>query len=277
MAGGVEMGGNPMMGEAQMGMDGQQMGMGGVPPQMNMMNPQMMGDQAPHLVCLARQERVVVKEKVNVLEAITAMIGAEIDQANKYNIFGDGGEHELFYAVETTDCWSRYLKQCCPDCASWNLNVDYTENGANYTAYKIERPTTCTCLCFNRPKMTVTDVTSGKRIGGMSDPFACCDLTFTVSDENDNPAIKAKGGCCQWGLCCAIPCGPCKEVNFSLEDANTGEEIGHLQKKITSCGKALADADNYTVEFGRVSHPQWKALLLALTIFIDFRYFNTSR
>lgn len=30
---------------------------------------------------------------------------------------------DLFYAVEHTDCITRQLKQCCPDCAAWNVDM----------------------------------------------------------------------------------------------------------------------------------------------------------
>ena len=30
---------------------------------------------------------------------------------------------DIFYAVEQTDCITRQLKQCCPDCAAWNVDL----------------------------------------------------------------------------------------------------------------------------------------------------------
>ena len=33
----------------------------------------------------------------------------------------EGGD--IFYAVESTDCLSRQIKQCCPDCAPWNVEM----------------------------------------------------------------------------------------------------------------------------------------------------------
>lgn len=230
------------------------------------------------LQCLAQHEKIEVKEEIRWIEALSAIIGQEIEMANKYKIFADGGQHELFYAVEQTDCCTRQLKQCAPDCAPWNLHIMYTENGQNQMAFKIDRPCTFTCCCLNRPKATITDAASGQTIGFMSDPFACCDLTFNLNDVNDEPVLKANGGCCQWGLCCPLPCGPCAEVNFPVSDAKTGDEVGHIQKKVPGCCKFLIapDVDNYKIEFGKVQNPQYKALLLTLSIFIDFRYFNEN-
>jgi len=236
------------------------------------------GGSNPGLACLAQHAKIEVKEEVNFLEALSAIIGQEIEMANKYKVFADGGEYELFYAVEQTDCCTRQMKQCAPDCAPWNLHVLYTEGGANMNAFHLERGSTCTCCCFNRPVVEVLDATTGQKMGSLKDPFACCDLTFTVRDPNDEDALKISGGCCQWGLCCPLPCGPCAEVNFPVTDAKSGAEVGHVQKKVPSCCKFIfaPDVDNYKIDFGGVQSPQYKALLLAFAIFLDFRYFNEN-
>jgi len=231
-----------------------------------------------HLQCLANVQKIEVKEKVNFLEALTAIIGQEIEMANKYKIFNDGGEEELFYAAEQTDCCTRQAKQCCPDCAPWKLHILYTQNGQQQLVYQLERGWTCTCLCFNRPVVEVTDVVQGKKIGSMKDPFACCNLTFSMRDAEDNDVLYANGGCCQWGLCCPLPCGPCAEVNFPVTDFKSGDDVAHVQKKVPGCCKFFLapDVDNYKVDFQKVQDPNWKALLMAFTIFLDFRFFNDN-
>mmetsp|Transcript_15308 Transcript_15308/g.43784 ORF Transcript_15308/g.43784 Transcript_15308/m.43784 type:complete len:257 (-) Transcript_15308:67-837(-) len=238
-------------------------------------------ETAPHIECLMRNSKVEIKEKVNLIEAITAIIGQEVEMANKYKIFADGGENELFFAVEKTDCCTRQAKQCCPDCAPWDLDILYTEGGNNTVAYNVHRDSTCTCLCFNRPSIEVKDMVQGKSIGSVMDPFACCDLTFTMTGAGDNgqdgSKLKANGGCCQWGLCCPLPCGPCAEVNFPITD-DSGNEVGHVQKKVPGCCKFFfaPDVQNYMVDFGNISNPDYRALVLAFSIFLDFRYFNDN-
>jgi len=232
----------------------------------------------PHIQCLSNPglTAVNIKEKANMLEAITAIIGQEIEMANKYSILAGG--QEIFFAVEQTSCINRQLKQCAPDCAPWNVDIMYTENGANAQAFKMQRDFTCTCCCLNRPVVNITDATTGEGIGTISDPCACCDLTFAVNDGNGEPALKAKGGCCQMGLCCPLPCGPCAEVNFDVVDANSGDQVGSLKKKVPGCCKFLfaPDVDNFDVEFGAVKDPNFKALLIGLAIFMDFRYFSEN-
>eukprot|EP00928_Gymnodinium_smaydae_P016657 TRINITY_DN16288_c0_g1_i1.p1 TRINITY_DN16288_c0_g1~~TRINITY_DN16288_c0_g1_i1.p1 ORF type:complete len:388 (-),score=74.48 TRINITY_DN16288_c0_g1_i1:324-1433(-) len=235
------------------------------------------GGMPPHLACLQQLSKVEVKEKADMIEALTAIIGQEIEMPNRYKIFADGGEEEIFFAAEETNCIMRQVKQCFPDCAPWKLNILYTQGGNNQLVYRLDRDFSCTCCCFNRPVVNVTDVTSGQKIGSFQDPFACCDLTFRLRDANDNDVLKAAGGCCQWGLCCPLPCGPCAEVNFPIVDLSD-QPVGHVQKKVPGCCKFCfaPDVDNYKVDFGKVTDPQWKALLIGLTIFMDFRYFNEN-
>jgi len=263
-------------GQTQLQGGGMPMGMPmGVPIGNCMQAP---GDMPPHLACLSAFSTMEVREQVNVIEAITALIGVEVEMANKYQITTEGGQQELFFAVEETDCCTRQLKGCFPDCAPWKLDMLYTQGGQQQLVYRMERPWTCTCLCFNRPVVEMTDMMTMQKVGSIIDPWACCDLTFRIRDANDQEVLKAVGGCCQWGLCCPLPCGPCSEVNFPIQDVTSGNEVGHLQKKVPSCCTwcCAPDVDNYTVQFGGVTHPQWKALLLGLAIFTDFRYFNDN-
>eukprot|EP00933_Yihiella_yeosuensis_P052237 TRINITY_DN50264_c0_g1_i1.p1 TRINITY_DN50264_c0_g1~~TRINITY_DN50264_c0_g1_i1.p1 ORF type:complete len:286 (+),score=74.16 TRINITY_DN50264_c0_g1_i1:112-969(+) len=247
---------------------------------MGMLAPeQMQMELSPGLACLSQHNKIEVREKANWVEALTAIMGQEVEMPNRYNVFADGGRDELFFAAEQTNCCNRNLKQCFPDCAPWDLHVLYTHRGNQMKAFHVERPWTCTCCCFNRPIMTVTDAISGEKLGSLKDPFACCNYTFAVRDPADEVVLNANGNCCQCGLCCPCPCGPCAEVNFPITDARSGEKVGYVQKKVPGCCKFFlaSDVDNYYVDFGGVQDPKYKALLMALAIFIDFRYFNENR
>lgn len=203
---------------------------------------------------------------------------------NKYKIMGPDGKM-VFFAMESTNCCTRQLKQCAGDCAPWDVDFRVmNDKGEAEEAYKITRPFTCTCCCLNRPKATITEVGSGKEIASMSDPCACCDLTFQIHDEDGDDAMTVNGGCCQMGLFCPLPCGPCAEVNFAVKDQD-GNEVAHIQKKVPSCLKFIAapDVDNYNLDFDGLSSayesPKLEAMklaLMAIAIFIDFRYFNDN-
>lgn len=220
---------------------------------------------------------IQVREKVSLIEAASALMGTEVEMANKYKIFDQSGRRELFFAVESTDCCTRQLKSFCGDCAPWKLDIFYTEGGSRQRAFHLERPFTMTCCCFNRPKVEVTDSARGETIGFVKDPCALCGLTFTIMDASGNTVNTAEGGCCQCGMCCPLPCGPCSRINFDINDAS-GNKVGTMTKKVPGCCKFFfaPDVDNYYVDFFGVQDAKSKALLMALTIFVDFRYFSDN-
>jgi len=220
-----------------------------------------------------------VKEKMSAIEALSAFAGAgqEFEMANKYTIVDNSGK-TIFFGVEGTDMCTRQLKGCCGDCAPWNLDLRVVnENNEAERAFTLTRPWTFTCCCFNRPTVSVQDM-QGNELALMRDPCACCDLTFTIQDpETGDDELYIKGGCCQMGLCCPLPFGPCSEVHFSAEDPN-GQEVGSITKKVPSCLKFLAspDVDNYEVDVSGIEDPKMKLAMMAVSIFIDFRYFNEN-
>lgn len=222
---------------------------------------------------------IEVKEKANIFEAVTALMGQEIEMANKYQVLSQEGR-DLFYATEQTDCITRQMKQCCPDCAKWSVDIAYTEGGSAEKAFELRRPTTCSFLCFNRPVVEVFDVHSepgnSKKIGSIKDPCHCCNDDFSVRDEKDDAIYEVSSGCCQIGKFCPMPCGPCAIMNFKV--LKDGEQVGNVQKKIPGCCKFFfaSDVDNYKIDFTSIESTNHKALLMALAIFIDFRLFSDN-
>mmetsp|Transcript_37799 Transcript_37799/g.108976 ORF Transcript_37799/g.108976 Transcript_37799/m.108976 type:complete len:252 (-) Transcript_37799:73-828(-) len=235
-------------------------------------------DMSPAIQCLNQLDKVEVREKASVIESLTAILGQEVEMANRYQVFADDGR-EIFYAVEETSFCTRQAKQCCPDCVPWSVTILYTEGGHGERALELKRPCTLTCCCFNRPVAHVIDVATQQPLGSLQDPCACCDLTFSLKDASDQELLYARGGCCQWGMCCPCPCGPCSRVQFPVDDARSGKRVAHLQKQVPNCCKFLfaSDVDNYKLDFGGVTDPKEKALLLALSIFVDFRYFSDNK
>lgn len=223
-----------------------------------------------------------VKEKMSVIEALSAVVGpdgTEFEMPNKYTILNEQGK-PVFFALETTDMCTRNLKNCCPaaqDCASWNVDLRVV-NDSNEAeeAFKLTRPWSMTCCCFCRPELNIEDA-QGNLLAKMKDPFACCDLTFKIMTPDGDDELYIKGGCCQWGLCCPLPCGPCAEVHFEAEDTS-GEHVGGITKKVPSCLKFLAapDVDNYEVDVGGIEDPAMKLAVMVVAIFMDFRYFNEN-
>lgn len=232
---------------------------------------------------LSGLQRAEVREKASAIEALTAFAGAaigldqEFEMPNKYTIMDEKGQPS-FFVVEGTDPCTRNLGNQCTDCAAWHVDWRVINSqGEAEEAFRIERPWTCTFCCFNRPTASLTDVRTGAEVATMVDPYNCCDMTFRIHDASGEDIMHVKGGCCQWGLCCPLPCGPCSEVHFTAEDQRSGEEIGHIMKKVPSMLKFLAapDVDNYHVDF-ETNDPVEKLMLMVVAVFIDFRYFSQN-
>lgn len=232
-----------------------------------------------YLQHLDQTNSLKVKEKVNVIEAATALLGQEVEMANRYKIKNAETDQDLFYAVEQTDCFTRQLMQCCPDCAPWKLDFLLLAGGSNQLVMQMDKEWSATCCCLNRPMVAVTDVQSGQRLGTISDPCVCFNFKFNVYDGMGQDAFIADGGCCQPGLFCPLPCGPCAEVKFDLTNPE-GQQIGQIVKKVPGCLKFLLapDVDNYHVAFYPGAWvPETKALATALSIFMDFRFFSNNK
>lgn len=238
-----------------------------------------------------------VKEHASILEAASALLGTELEMANRYSIYAKGSGKDtssMFYAVEKTDFFRRMMKtSCCNDCMSWDVDVLYTGNpqqlytadGQLYTGKAepekflgIKRSFTYTCCCFNRPVADVILEPSGQKIGSIRDPWALCNFTFDLRDAEDESVYKVDGGCCQWGVFCPCPCGPCSRINLDVLESDTGQKVGRITKQVPSCLKFFLapDVDNYQIDFEGVKGARWRAMLMAFTLFLDFRYFNDN-
>jgi hypothetical protein len=151
----------------------------------------------------------------------------------------------------------------------------------------IERPFAVDCLCFNRPYVTVFHVAGGQqtKIGIITDPFACIDMTFNIhvgpdATPDSPPALCVKGAACQpgahcqlCGLCCAAR--RCREAYLEVVDPNAKDATVAFITKGWAGGleEVFTSANSFYIDFGTVEEPTWKAMLLATTIFVNYRFF----
>mmetsp|Transcript_36859 Transcript_36859/g.83378 ORF Transcript_36859/g.83378 Transcript_36859/m.83378 type:complete len:307 (-) Transcript_36859:12-932(-) len=232
------------------------------------------------LACLNSLHTIKVREKVRYLEALSALLGQEVELCNKYQVYApDDMGDDLFYAVEHTNILWRNTKQFCGDCSPWSVDVYYSKGWGTELAYHLERPATFTCCCMNRPVVYMTDV-EGNEIGSLRDPFPwCAGLTINARNPDTSPAFTMDSGCCSLGIFCpTVPCNRCDEVEMDIEEADSGRKVGTLRKTAPGLIRALLapDVDDYHIEFGGVARPEHKALLMAAALFIDFRFFNDN-
>jgi len=146
----------------------------------------------------------------------------------------------------------------------------------------LERPFKCTCCCFERPEVYISNSMTGQLLGSVVDPFACCMMTFDIKDIADNPVLEISHNPCDLSLVCWGCCCGCQEVDFEIRDKATGSTVGHIRKQFTS-GEAIGmftglgfDAQQYEVDFGGVSSPDWKAMVLGTALFLDYRFFTSG-
>lgn len=187
----------------------------------------------------------------------------------------------LFRCKEQSSCFQRY---CCSSfMRSFRMDVSYnntlldpsSKSSAKWTSFlRLERDYTCTCCCFNRPSIRVKLVEGGVKedIGYVTDAWSFCNYIYKLHEAKDTYTVN--GSCCQCGLLCRCPCGPCSKVDFAvLNKENT--KVGNISKVWPGCCRALfSDADSYSVSFPIDMSPRFKILVMVAAILIDYRHFE---
>lgn len=249
-----------------------------------------LGLRSTPLECLADMDGIKVKENMRALEVATALMGTEFEMPNCYQVFRAGGKmwhgwDDKFYGAEQSNMCLRNLKQCFGDCTAWSLNIYYREgvNVKDQLAFKMERPCTLTCCCFMRPKAYMTMEEPGKPsrpIGSLRDPCDCSStgLGIEIYDASDELAYTVDSGFCPMGYWCPLPWVPTfRDITMTIRDREK-KECGKITKRVPSMFKFLIapDVDDYHVVWPGVENPEHRALLMAATMFLDFRYFNDN-
>jgi len=231
---------------------------------------------------LASVPGLQVRERASLVQDVTALLGTEVQMRNRYQVL-DGIGNQHFFAIERTDCCRRQLQDsCCKDCAGWEVDVLWTPPGQYMQPFlQIRKPMQCVCCWCCRPSAQVVDVSRGveRRIGSFEDPCTCFNYNFQLKDEADGDVLLVEGGCCQPAVWCPLPCGPCAQMDFTVRDAAHGGPVAHIQKVVPSIFMYCfsPETDNYHLQFEQVGHPDWRAMLLAFTIYTDFRFFNSHK
>lgn len=239
---------------------------------------QAVGLRSDPLTCLSQMGGITVKENMSIIEAVSAAMGQEVEMANAYQVWAKGGFDDKFLGAEQTNICLRNLKQIFGDCTPWSLDIFYREGWGDEKAFHLDRPCSCTCACLGRPTATMTDK-DDNIIGSIRDPSGLCKgLSFEINDPEGETVLTMGTGLCPIGYYCPLPwCPTCRDISMPITDAN-GEQVGMLTKRVPGMFKFLAapDVDNYEVSWEGVEDPKLRALLMATTMFIDFRYFNDN-
>ena len=235
----------------------------------------------PHKEKIMGLEGIFVKQKIDLMEMLS---GCEME--NKYLVYRKepgkvkkmGGK--LYKCKEKSGC---YTRQCLSnDCRPLKIQIENLGSNDNYDkeCMVVERPCTCTFLCFNRPysKIYYTEDGSNQYIGKISDPWDCCNYSFSVYDKHDKKAFSIFTTCCQCAMCCkGCPCEPCERVTFQVFDP-AGTLVTTIEKKNKNCiQNALTDADNFGMDFPSNFDWETRSLFLVAMMFIDFMMFEEKK
>lgn len=230
---------------------------------------------------LRGMDRVVIKQQLQLLEVI---VGWEM--AQKF-LIADGNQRDVFIAAERQNGIMGMLGRQALDESQRPFTMDIamlTGPGMQPAPFiRLERPYTCTCCCFNRPRLNVYNAFDNRLLGYVTDPWTCCcQFKFTIHDAMDNEILKIDQSACSCAMCCwGWPCG-CQKVDFAVIDSKTGQAVGNIQRQFNSM-QALGmvtgvnmDADQFQVDFHAVQAAEWKAVLIGAAMDLEYRKFGVG-
>lgn len=207
----------------------------------------------------------------------------------------------ILYSVEKTRALFRHDVLCYRP--AWQVEMRaVTPDNVAERAYLIDRPASFTCCCFYKPTIDVFDVRglvasahffpddgpslrdAGQRIASFNDPWAICDLRFRIQDDQGDEQLFVTASGFQPALCCPCTFPPCASVDFEVSNQD-GEEVGVYEKSVPMCSKwcgaASQEFDGYSIRFagsdGKVADVNMKLALVALGLYIDFRFFGWNK
>ncbi|CAD2112024.1 phospholipid scramblase, putative [Plasmodium vinckei] len=260
----------------------------------NMINPNMNYQPYPHIMPPPQQQMGMflndwkstlapikscrIKQQFDDREFLADYImGMKLDFNNKYLILDSATEILKFTAIENSECFNRncFPKMCIP------INMKILRHGKELARPDIvvEKDCSFTVCCLNRPIIKMYDFSDNnnkKLIGTIRTPFSCCSFKFDLFDASNKKIIYMDDTCCQISILCPCPFGPFKFSDYYLRDAKTNERIAHLQKEVPFLKFIKRDIDNYTLNFEDVKNPEWKMMLLAFSLFLDYIYYDTK-
>lgn len=213
----------------------------------------------PGLQYLAMVDQLLVKQKVELLEAFTGF-----ETANKYKVFNSLGQ-QVYIAKEDTDCCTR---QVCGPSRPFQINIC---DGQGQEVINLDRPLRCQSCCFPccLQEMEVTSP-PGTLIGSVEQQWSILYPRFLIKDETGQTVLRIEGPLC--------PCSCCGDVEFKVVSATTDSEVGMITKQWSGLAReAFTDADNFGISFPLDLDVKVKATLLGALFLIDFMYFETKQ
>lgn len=215
----------------------------------------------PGLEYLTMIDQLIIKQKKEMLEAITAVMGAGFETSNKYKIKNVLGQN-IYKAKEDTDCCTRNI---CGPARPFDMVI---LDNAEREVLHLNRPLRCDSCCFPCCLQELeVSAPPGDVIGYVKQTWSCMKPKFDIMDADGNVALIIEG---PW---CTFSCGGDVEFKVLTPDGET--EVGKISKQWSGLLKeAFTDADNFGISFPMDLDVRCKATLIGAVFLIDYMFFE---
>jgi uncharacterized protein YxjI len=215
----------------------------------------------PGLEYLTLIDQLIIKQKVEMMEAIAGVMGFGFETKNKYKIKNSLGQN-VYKAKEDTDCCTR---MCCGPVRPFDMTI---KDNADREVIHLNRPLRCQSCCFPCCLQEL-EVSSppGTVIGYVKQNWSLIKPSFSICDGDGNEVLKIIGPWCTFSLC--------GDVEFKVMTPDESQEVGRISKQWSGVLKeSFTDADNFGISFPMDLDVRCKATLIGACFLIDYMFFE---
>jgi len=218
-------------------------------------------DCPPGLEYLVLIDQLIIKQKVEMLEAVAGVMGYGFETANKYKIKNSLGQN-VYKAKEETECCTRMV---CGPARPFDMAI---YDNAEQEVLHLNRPLACSSCCFPCCLQSIeVCAPPGNTIGFVNQKWTCIKPKFEITDGDGNVALVIKGPWCTYS--CA------GDVEFKVMTPDESVEVGRISKQWSGLLKeAFTDTDNFGITFPMDLDVRCKATLIGAAFLIDYMFFE---
>lgn len=222
---------------------------------------------------------IFIKQQFDALGAFTGR-----RPANTYSVFegstdpGRTGLRPVLTCNQMGD-----FSACCgiAACRRFEVTVFNNLSPTQEGVLILDNPSTCACLCFDRPEMSVYYIENSNHqlLGKVVNSWDLSNYSFKIVDTNGAARYSIKTNSCQCSIWCNCPCDSCESTHFEVWSANHERLVTSLTRcgpKVDHHQKLSGGIDQFSLPFPAGATWQDKSLLLAATLMIDFMMFEVK-
>ncbi|XP_065285888.1 phospholipid scramblase 1-like isoform X2 [Dermacentor albipictus] len=213
----------------------------------------------PGLEYLTTIDQVIIAQQKEIIEAISG-----IEFSNSYVAKNSAGQF-IYNISEHSNCCARCF--CGPNRCFVMDVTDYKKDAVMRFVRHLRCTQCCFCCCL---QVVEVQAPPGTVIGYVRQLWSLCYPTYGIYDRQEQKVLDVVGPLCTISLPCK--CG----VDFEVRSTN-GAVVGKITKKWGGVLKeALTDADTFGVTFPMDLDVHSKGSLMAVTMLIDYMFFESS-